>query len=380
MMNESANEMNNGMFDLTNAMPHCPVILVLDTSHSMWGQGLADMMSSLKAFYKTIADVQFLNAQVDIAAVSMGDNLCMLEEFTPLHSSDLPNRSIRPKGDTPIGAALELAQEALQAQISRYQTAGIAFVTPNLILLSDGKSTDDFQRAAEHIRSSVESGKLICRAIALGKDANMEALASIAGRDRVMVPNFGGMRQTFAQIGQIVSQTYEEEAPEVIIEQAAPVDQHGGTEYLLDGSNILHWGASRTGISLKHLLVITDHLKKANQAFQVFFDATAPHVLRKNAPQGADVYEKLLKDDPEHFCQVPAGTRADDFLLLQADANKDALILTQDLFRDHVDKYPWLKTERRVIPGMVMNNLIFFPEISLQISIPAPEKDTLNSL
>lgn len=208
----------------------------------------------------------------------------------------------------------------------------------------------------------------------------MEALASIAGRDRVMVPNFGGMRQTFAQIGQIVSQTYEEEAPKVIIEQAAPVDQHGGTEYLLDGSNILHWGASRTGISLKHLLVITDHLKKANQAFQVFFDASAPHVLKKNAPQEADVYEKLLKDDPEHFCQVPAGTRADDFLLLQADANKDALILTQDLFRDHVDKYPWLKTERRVIPGMVMNNLIFFPEISLQISIPAPEKDTLNSL
>lgn len=380
MMNESANEMNNGMFDLTNAMPHCPVILVLDTSHSMWGQGLADMMSSLKAFYKTIADVQFLNAQVDIAAVSMGDNLCMLEEFTALHSSDLPNRSIRPKGDTPIGAALALVQEALQAQIRRYETAGISYVTPNLILLSDGKSTDDFQEAAEHIRSSAESGKLICRAIALGKDADMEALASIAGRDRVMVPNFGGMRQTFAQIGQIVSQTYEEEAPEVIIEQAAPVDQHGGTEYLLDGSNILHWGASRTGISLKHLLVITDHLKKANQAFQVFFDASAPHVLKKNAPQEADVYEKLLKDDPEHFCQVPAGTRADDFLLLQADANKDALILTQDLFRDHVDKYPWLKTERRVIPGMVMNNLIFFPEISLQISIPAPEKDTLNSL
>lgn len=132
MMNENAKEMNDNMFDLANAMPHCPVVLVLDTSHSMWGQGLTDMMASLKAFYKTIADIQFLNAEVDIAAVSMGDNLCMLEEFTPLHSSDLPNRSIRPKGDTPIGAALELAQEALQAQISRYQAAGIAFVTPRL--------------------------------------------------------------------------------------------------------------------------------------------------------------------------------------------------------------------------------------------------------
>ena len=379
MMNENVNEMNDGMFDLTNAMPHCPVVLVLDTSHSMWGQGLTDMMASLKAFYKTIADVQFLNAQVDIAAVSMGDNLCMLEEFTPLHSSDLPNRSIRPKGDTPIGAALELAQEELQAQIRRYQTAGISYVTPNLILLSDGRSTDDFRRAAEHIRCSVEAGQLICRAIALGQDADMEALASIAGRDHVMVPNFGGMRETFARIGQIVSQTYEEEAQEVIIEQAAPVDQHGGTEYLLDGSNILHWDEYRSGISLKHLLAITDHLKTAGQPFQVFFDATAPHLLKKHAPQEVEIYENLLKDDPNHFCQVPAGTRADDFLLLQADANKDALILTQDLFRDHVEKYPWLKTERRVIPGMVMNNLIFFPGISLQISVSAPEKDHVTS-
>jgi len=380
MMNENVNEMNNGMFDLANTMPHCPVVLVLDTSHSMWGQGLTDMMASLKAFYKTIADIQFLNAQVDIAAVSMGDNLCMLEAFTPLHSSDLPNRSIRPKGDTPVGAALELAMEALQAQIGRYQAAGITFVTPNLILLSDGRSTDDFQSVAEHIRSSVESGKLICRAVALGKDADMEALSSIVGRDHVMIPNFGGMRQTFAQIGQIVSQTYEEEAQEVITEQTIPVNRHKGTEYLLDGSNILHWGASRSGISLKHLLIITDHLKTTGQPFQVFFDATAPHILKKHAPQELEIYENLLKDDSNHFCQVPAGTRADDFLLLQADANKDALILTQDLFRDHVDKYPWLKTERRIIPGMVMNNVIFFPEISLQISISAPEKETVNSL
>lgn len=379
MMNENVNEMNDGMFDLTNAIPHCPVVLVLDTSHSMWGQGLTDMMASLKAFYKTIADIQFLNAEVDIAAVSMGDNLCMLEEFTSLHSSDLPNRNIRPKGDTPIGAALGLAQEALQAQIVRYRSVGIPYVTPNLILLSDGKSTDDFQPVANQIRRMVESGKLICRAVALGHDANMDALARIAG-NCVMIPNFGGMRQTFAKIGQIVSKTYEEEAQEVINEQAMPVDRHIGAEYLLDGSNILHWDEYRTGISLKHLLAITDHLKITGQPFQVFFDATAPHILKKKAPREAEVYENLLKDDPAHFCQVPAGTRADDFLLLQADVNKGALILTQDLFRDHVDKYPWLKTERRVIPGMVMNNVIFFPEISLQISTCAPEKDKMNSL
>lgn len=376
-MNDETENMN---FDLTNAIPHCPVVLVLDTSHSMWGQGLTDMMASLKAFYKTIAEIQFPNAQVDIAAVSMGDNLCMLEEFTPLMESDLPNRAIRPKGDTPIGAALGLALEAIQAQLKRYHSAGVPSVTPNLVLLSDGKSTDDFHAAAEEIRRDTEAGKLICRAVALGNDADMNALALIAGKDHIMIPNFGGMRQTFAQIGQIVSQIYEDEAQDVLSAQTGNVSPRCGTEYLLDGSNIIHWNEYRNGITLKYLLAITEHLKKENQKYQVFFDATAPHVLRKQDPQEAELYEKLLKEDPEHFRQVPAGTRADDFLLLQADGNKDALILTQDLFRDHVGKYPWIKTEKRVIPGMILNDIIFFPGISMQISVSTPEKETLNCL
>ena len=70
------------LFPLENVLPHCAVILVLDTSHSMWGAGLRDMMRSLDHFYKTIQAEQFLNARIDIAAVSMGDNLRMLEEFS----------------------------------------------------------------------------------------------------------------------------------------------------------------------------------------------------------------------------------------------------------------------------------------------------------
>ena len=361
-------------YDVANAVPHCPVMLVLDTSHSMWGQGLADMKASLKTFYQTITNVQFLNAQVDISATSMGDNLCILEEFKALKDSDLPNRNIRPKGDTPIGAALEMALNALREQIRHYEAKGISYVTPQLILLSDGKSTDDFQAVAGRIRELTGMGRLICNAIALGNDADMAALAQIAGKQGVKIPNHKGMRQSFAEVGEMVSKTYEEEAPEVMMGNASPHVQYTGTEYLLDGSNILHWDRYRTGITLKYLLAITAHLERTGQRFQVFFDATAPHILKNVSQAEAAQYDALLKNDPIHFQQVPAGTRADDFLLLQADSNKDALIMTQDLFRDHVDKYPWLKTENRVISGMVMNNLIFFPDISMQIPITESEK------
>ena len=78
---------NNSLAPL---IPHCPVILVLDTSHSMWGKGLADMKESVQAFFKTIDSQGFALAQIDTAAVSMGDNLRMLEEFTPFTKSALP--------------------------------------------------------------------------------------------------------------------------------------------------------------------------------------------------------------------------------------------------------------------------------------------------
>ena len=113
-----------------------------------------------------------------------------------------------------------------------------------------------------------------------------------------------------------------------------------------------------------------DYLKKNNKAFQVYFDATAPHKLKK---EDVKLYEQLLKKEPEHFRQIPAGTRADDFLLMLATDNKKALILTQDRFRDHVDKFPWLKTQKRVFPGMVMNKMIYFPDISLKIPVQQTE-------
>ena len=265
-------------------------------------------------------------------------------------------------------------------QIRHYQEQGVSYVTPQLILLSDGKSTDDYQTVAGRIRELVAMGKLICSAIALGDDADMTTLARIAGKEGIKISERGGMRQSFAEVGEMVSKTYEEEAPEVMMDNADFHFQDGVAEYLLDGSNILHWDKYRSGVTLKYLLAITEYLARSGKPFKVYFDASTPHILRNASQDESAQYEKLLRNDPEHFQQVPAGTRADDYLLLQADSNKKALILTQDLFRDHIDKYPWLKTENRVFPGMVMNNLIFFPDISMQIPITASENHNNYSL
>ena len=40
----------------------------------------------------------------------------------------------------------------------------------------------------------------------------------------------------------------------------------------------------------------------------------------------------LLEKDPDHFLQVPAGSRADDFLLYMADEHPGARILSNDRY------------------------------------------------
>ncbi len=377
-MNEEQimNEMETA---LSPAVPHCPVMVVLDTSHSMWGQGMTDQQNALQAFCKSISGQEFAGAQIDIAAVSMGSNLRMLEEFTPFRQSGLASLAIRPKGDTPIGEALALALQALDKQLARYRASGISCVTPQLIILSDGESSDNFAFQAAEIARRIQSGELICRAIATGENPDMASLSKIAGNN-VLRPEYGNLRETFGNVGMAVSHTYEDEAAEIFNRDAEEPKAEAGIAYLLDGSNILHWDKYRRGISLDNVLVITGDFDRRGIGYQVYFDATAPHILRQKSKEEADAYEELLKKRPDRFLQVPGGTKADDFLLAVADRNPETILISNDLYRDHSAQYPWVHDKKRVVCGMILNDMVFFPEISLKIPWNPPEKNGNGSL
>ena len=79
--NETVTNSSNN--ELSFLIPHCPVVLVLDTSHSMWGQGLIDLRNSLKAFYHSVSNELFQEAQIDIETIRMGENFGIMESFTP---------------------------------------------------------------------------------------------------------------------------------------------------------------------------------------------------------------------------------------------------------------------------------------------------------
>lgn len=530
-MNNSAQINDANSFSLAQIVPHCPVMLVLDTSHSMWGKGLSDMTRSLKAFHKTIQDREYVSSQIDIASVSMGDNLGMIEEFTPFNASRLCEIAIRPKGATPIGAALSLAVGRITERLQSYRSLGYSYITPQLVLLSDGKeSADDFTQIADVIRRMCAKGELFCHAIAMGEKPNCATLMRIAGNN-IVRPQYGDLRNAFVTVGMQISDTYEceaaghmgaalsteethiasdgemqqasaadkcqgidvvpdtarctsdweaEHAPEAlreygstqatgtphdggVVAENAPVSdigdasssvageeaateieevswqvasacggvvcdgdgltspciqeagrvgkvqgasnedagpetetppcsssingvrasatqsmagekaQNASIEYILDGSNILYWDKFRGGISLKYVLAITNKLDNLGKKYQVYFDASARHILKSKNTQESILLESLFKERGETFFQTPPREEADTYLLFLASQNPGSKVISNDLFRDHAAEYPWVNNQGRLLQGMVLGNRIFIPGDKLVIPVEEPE-------
>ena len=86
----------------------------------------------------------------------------------------------------------------------------------------------------------------------------------------------------------------------------------------------------------------------------------------------------LRRTHPERLTIVPSGTRADDYLLLLAD-KKRLGVVSNDAFRDQLEKYPWLGNriesgEKRLHPVSFADGELLMP--TLNICVPVQDLDT----
>ena len=365
-------------------IPHCPVMIVLDTSHSMWGRGMQDQQDALRAFHRTLGALEFSDSRIEIAAVGMGENLKVLQPFAPLAESNIAERAIRPKGDTPVGGALRLALGELRRRTDELRRAGEGVATPQLLVLSDGKSSDDFAAEADEIRREAAAGRLVCRAVATGESPDLAALARIAG-ENVDRPDYGRLRETFARIGEKVSQTYEDAVPDILMaetratssgtyveESAAPGVASGrlsGRTVLVDGTNVCFWGRNCSTASLAPVLALGRALDAEGADWQACFDASTRHHLAKSGTGDENAYEDLLRNRPERFAEAPGGICADAFLLQAAAADPNAVIVSNDFYRDHAQEYPFVRDRSRFFRGGVFRDQLCIPNLGIRSAL-----------
>ncbi|MBO7683280.1 MAG: S1 RNA-binding domain-containing protein [Kiritimatiellae bacterium] len=144
------------------------------------------------------------------------------------------------------------------------------------------------------------------------------------------------------------------------------------TTLLVDGSNVVL--ATNPGGGGQALFRVLRALKLSGYFTHVFFDANIEYKLKEaNDEMALRMLEALRRAHPERITVVPSGTRADDYLLLLAD-KKGLGVVSNDAFRDQLEKYPWLANriesgEKRLHPVSFADGQLLMPTLNICMSV-----------
>jgi len=116
--------------------------------------------------------------------------------------------------------------------------------------------------------------------------------------------------------------------------------------WLIDGLNIVRL-LGEPAPRFDFLLALTYQMLQDDLDFLCVYDASIlPDLRELQGAYFADLCAELTQSWPQRFSEVPLRTVADEAILDVA-TMLGQNILTNDQFRDHADRYPWLETDRQ---------------------------------
>jgi len=186
MSNETPERIDVG-FGITlpanaNYQPRCPTAIILDTSGSMAGEPIEELSLAIPRLFAELRTDELTSLRVEPCIITCGGDAKVLRNFAPVIEQGDATYTLVAAGETPMGAALQLAMEKVKARRDFYSSQGLASFRPTVLVLSDGKPTDDLWRSV-----SAELGALArddqrgwtVIAVGVGPRADLGALASI---------------------------------------------------------------------------------------------------------------------------------------------------------------------------------------------------------
>lgn len=164
----------------SNPEPRCPCVLLLDTSGSMTGAPIAQLNQGLAAFQSSLAEDDLALLRVELALITFGP-VQLAQDFTSAAQFSAP--SLRAGGDTPMGAAVQLALDKLEERKQIYRNSGLTYYRPWIFLITDGQPTDGplWQNATVRVKEA-ESNKRIAFFSVGVEGANMAMLSQLSLR------------------------------------------------------------------------------------------------------------------------------------------------------------------------------------------------------
>ena len=139
--------------EIENNAQRLPLVLCLDTSHSMLGGPIASLNAALQEWTRELHDDVSLSYSVEVAVVTFGDagvnawqgpNLlsrqARVSPFVPAYQFQPP--MLKAAGVTLMAEALELAMQIVAARKTELRQLGLQYYRPQICLVTDGLPTD----------------------------------------------------------------------------------------------------------------------------------------------------------------------------------------------------------------------------------------------
>lgn len=160
-----------------NPEPRCPVVLLLDTSGSMFGQPIDELNAGLAIFKQEVQRDTTASLRVEVAIITFDSSVNIVQDFVTVDEFYAPQ--LIASGMTAMGEAIELALNKVENQKAIYKNNNIQYYQPWVVLITDGGPSDSWQSAAQRVRQASADRKISFFVVGV-QGADMNTLEQIA--------------------------------------------------------------------------------------------------------------------------------------------------------------------------------------------------------
>jgi len=164
-------------FTVSTARP-LPIILLLDASGSMDGDKISILNASVREMLQNLTSESVSAVALQVGIIQFGKTVTWHQPLMPVAQAEADWQDIPAKGKTPLGCALTLLREALEDK----QVIPSRAYRPTIVLVSDGKPTDDWGGPMAELLASERASKALRFAMAIGDDAEQVVLEQFIGK------------------------------------------------------------------------------------------------------------------------------------------------------------------------------------------------------
>ena len=182
-------------FTVSEARP-LPVILLLDSSGSMEGDKINILNDAVREMLQSFASEDDISAAIHVGVIQFGRTVGWHQPLLPVEDVINQWSDLTASGKTPLGQALTLLRDSLE---DRNIVSSRAY-RPTIVLVSDGKPTDDWGGSMAELLASPRASKAARFAMGIGADADSVILSQFidtASGSRVFEAHEAGRIQKF---------------------------------------------------------------------------------------------------------------------------------------------------------------------------------------